>query len=128
MSNDIIRWFRYVMNTGNFEEESSECNTCCYECFCFPFGCKQCHCCNSSEHKIEQSKEQQKIWKQIELPDIMGRFRPTEIASEILSNKQITILSSPLIESSIKNDPIDEYKIEMPTMEVISPKTSYSFN
>jgi len=139
MANDIIRWFRYVIETGKFEEEAGECNTCCYECFCFPFGCKQCHCCESKK-KVEQSKEQIKLWKQIELPDIMGRFRPTEIATEHPEDKPISSIPqtphSSFLNKITKEDqtivgeevrqlppsPGSEYKINMPEMEIISPK------
>jgi hypothetical protein len=112
LPNDIIRWFTNMIETGDIEEELGECSTCCYECFCFPCGCSYCSCltCSlcycvcrektkSEEQAIEEKesdKEIIKLWKQIELPEIIGRFKPTEIATEpeipqqhvIIENKQ----------------------------------------
>ena len=112
MPNDIIRWFGYVIKTGVFEEDVGECNNCCYECFCFPFGCKQCNCCNSE--KVEQSREQQLLWKQIELPDIMGRFKPTEIATENINDIIISIPQTPISSKTYMNN-TEELKLRLPT-------------
>jgi hypothetical protein len=94
--NDIIRWFNNMIETGRFEEDLNELNTCCYECFCFPFGCKACNCsfnCNQQDIKTEHLEELKKAWKAIELPEILGRIHPTEIAheTEISNNIQPTI-------------------------------------
>lgn len=95
MPNDIIRWFNNMINTGKFEEELSECNTCCYECFCFPFGCKACKigCCSKqTPEKLEFLEEVRKAWKDIELPEILGKIKPTEIAvEEIIVEKPVEI-------------------------------------
>ena len=97
LPNDIIRWFNNMIETGRFEEELNELNTCCYECFCFPFGCKACNCsfnCNQQDIKTEHLEELKKAWKAIELPEILGRIHPTEIAHEtdIPCNIEPTIL------------------------------------
>ena len=88
LPNDIIRWFSNMIATGEFEEDLSEVAICCYECFCFPCGCNycgvlSCKCC-SSHKKIpsETEKEIKASWKEIELPEVVGRIKPTEIARE----------------------------------------------
>jgi hypothetical protein len=92
MPNDIIRWFNNLIKTGKFEEELNECNTCCYEICCFPFGCKACKCCIINDNKkIEQIEELRESWKQVELPEILGRIKPTEIAREQVELKQIIV-------------------------------------
>jgi hypothetical protein len=85
MPNDIIRWFNNMVETGYFEEDLSELNTCCYECFCFPCGCKAITMktpFHTNPKKQEQLEELKKAWKEIELPEILGRIKPTEIAIE----------------------------------------------
>jgi len=85
MPNDIIRWFNNMVETGEFEEKLSEVNTCVYECFCFPFGCKACNCSFYKERnikKLEQIEEIKKAWKEVELPEVLGIIKPTEIAIE----------------------------------------------
>jgi hypothetical protein len=113
LPNDIIRWFTNVINTGEMEEDIGNCATCWYECFCFPYGCSFCSCflilcCRYSDNKktLEEfnddkqtDQEVKKLWKQIELPESIGRLKPTEIAIEpepisppplvIVENKQI---------------------------------------
>jgi hypothetical protein len=113
LPNDIIRWFTNVINTGEMEEDIGNCATCWYECFCFPYGCSFCSCflilcCRYSDDKktLEElnddkqtDQEVKKLWKQIELPESIGRLKPTEIAIEpepisppplvIVENKQI---------------------------------------
>ncbi len=84
MPNDIIRWFNHMIETGEFEEDLSEFNTCCYECFCFPCGCKPCNISIGPKNtkKMEKLESLKKAWATIELPEILGRFKPTEIAEE----------------------------------------------
>lgn len=96
LPNDIIRWFTNMIETGEFEEELGECATCCYECFCFPCGCSFCNCfnycccCDNKKKSNEELREEEetdqevkKLWKQIELPEAIGRIKPTEIAAEL---------------------------------------------
>ena len=74
-----------MIETGRFEEDLNELNTCCYECFCFPFGCKACNCSfgyNYQDTKTEYLEKLKKSWKAIDLPEILGRIHPTEIAHE----------------------------------------------
>ena len=96
LPNDIIRWFTNMIKTGEFEEEMGECTTCCYECICFPCGCGFCpffsilFCeCLSKKKTQDELRDEQEIdielkntWKQIELPETIGRLKPTEIAIE----------------------------------------------
>lgn len=126
--NDIIRWFTNMIETGEFEEELGECATCCYECFCFPCGCSYCSCfslsccsCGGKKKSDEEIKEEKetdaevkKLWKQIELPEIIGRIKPTEIAEEpepetppplvIVENKQVE-------RNAAKKEEVNEYDI-----------------
>ena len=85
--NDVIRWFRNMIQTGEFEEHIGECATCCYECFCFPCGCSYCSClnilccnCDSKTEPSEEDKALKASWKLIELPEVVGRIKPTEVA------------------------------------------------
>ncbi len=89
LPNDIIRWFTNMIETGEFEEDIGECATCCYECFCFPCGCSYCSCfnvlccnCASKPEPSEEDKAVKASWKLIELPEVIGRIKPTEIAQE----------------------------------------------
>ncbi len=86
LPNDILRWFENMIETGEFEQNLNEFETCCFECFCFPCGCGFCSiCCNSrTPDEIENAKEIKNSWKQIELPEVIGRIKPTEIAQEPL--------------------------------------------
>jgi hypothetical protein len=85
LPNDIIRWFTTMIETGDFFDDLNEMETCCFECFCFPCGCSLCSCfkccCCRPDIKPDtiQSKEN---WKNVELPEIIGRIKPTEIAVE----------------------------------------------
>ena len=83
--NDITRWFNTMIETGYFDEDSNYVNICCYDCFCFPCGCPALRCTNSfisNPKKRESLEEIKKIWREIELPDILGKIKPTEIAVE----------------------------------------------
>jgi hypothetical protein len=92
LPNDVIRWFTSMVETGEIEEEIGDCNQCCFECFCFPCGCSYCKCMNViccafsskktnyEEHPIKADNKES--WKSIELPEIIGRIKPIEIAKE----------------------------------------------
>ena len=93
LPNDVIRWFTNMIETGVFEEDIGECGTCCFECFCFPCGCSFCTCfiCGCIKCPVRKTPEQLKeeyetdqeiktTWKLIELPEVIGRIKPTEIA------------------------------------------------
>ncbi len=89
LPNDVIRWFSNMIETGEFEEDIGECATCCYECFCFPCGCSYCSCfnilccnCGAKPEPTEDEKEIKKSWKLIELPEVIGRIKPTAVAEE----------------------------------------------
>ena len=87
LPNDIIRWFTNMTNTGEFEKHLGECETCCYECFCFPCGCSYCNALSCISNKNTPTDTEINIidsWKAIELPEIIGRIKPTEIAIEII--------------------------------------------
>jgi hypothetical protein len=84
--NDIIRWFTTMIKTGSFEQDIGECGTCCYECFCFPCGCNYCtcfSCCSTKTKKEDEAdRENKSSWRNVELPEIIGRIKPTEVAME----------------------------------------------
>lgn len=94
LPNDIIRWFTKMIETGEFEEEIGDCGQCCFECFCFPCGCSYCDCFNvfccsckgcqktKTQEEIDDDKAVKASWKLIELPETIGRIKPTEIAAE----------------------------------------------
>ncbi len=88
LPNDILRWFTNMIETGEFEQDLNECETCCYECFCFPCGCGFCSCTigfhKKTPEELETENDIKKSWKQIELPEVIGRIKPTEIAQEPL--------------------------------------------
>ncbi len=128
LPNDIIRWFTNMIETGEFEEELGECATCCYECFCFPCGCSYCSCFSLSccscggkkktEEELREEKETdqevKKLWKQIELPEIIGRIKPTEIAAEPEPETPppLVIVETKQVErSAIKKEEVNEYDI-----------------
>ena len=92
--NDIIRWFTGMIETGEFEEEIGDCGQCCFECFCFPCGCSYCECFNylfcsckscqkvKTQEEIDDDRAIKASWKLVELPEVIGRIKPTEIAQE----------------------------------------------
>lgn len=94
LPNDVIRWFTNMIETGEFEEEIGDFGQCCFECFCFPCGCNYCKCLNllccsclsykekKTQEKIDDERSIKASWKLIELPEIIGRIKPTEIAAE----------------------------------------------
>lgn len=84
LPNDIIRWFTNMIETGEFDEELGECSMFCFECFCFPCGCSFCKlpCCNSKKNHNEEDLKVKQQWSLIELPEVIGRIKPTEIAEE----------------------------------------------
>lgn len=93
-SSDVINWFNKLINTGEFIENTQCCGAFCYECFCLPFGCRGCKkvnfCCIGCPKvckKIDGDKETKKRdfkknWDNIELPEVLGRIRPTHIVRD----------------------------------------------
>lgn len=114
LQNDIIRWFTNIINTGQFDEELGEFSTFCFECFCFPCGCSFCKCCdNTNYHNNEKIIEQ---WSLIELPEVIGRIKPTQIAKEPEPDKPPPLVLIKKINDiniqSIKDDnPYDIYNL-----------------
>ena len=90
--NDVIKWFKNIVDTGKIEETLNSCSLCCYEWVCFPCGCGSISCsscdlcyCIDTEDKIarrNKNEEIRNIWKDIELPEIIGYVKPLEIAQE----------------------------------------------
>jgi len=80
LPNDIIRWFKNLVETGQFEESMPDCTHFIYDCLCFPCGCNLCECC----HKNSNNKD---TFQNIELPEIIGKIKPTVIADISESSK-----------------------------------------
>jgi len=129
LPNDIIRWFTNMINTGEMEEDIGNCATCCYECFCFPYGCSFCSCfsllccrCLSNNRTIEEEMEDKQIdhevkqlWKQIELPESIGRLKPTEIAIEpepLTPPPLVMVENTQITEKKNTENEYDIYNIE----------------
>jgi len=85
-SNDVLEWFTKLINTGEFIEQKQLFGVCCYEWFCLPCGfrgCKKSNCCNTDNDLKENKKKVFKsIWNEIELPEVLGRIKPTQIVRE----------------------------------------------
>lgn len=88
---DIIRWFRTVIDTGDYNDNNHGCSTCCYECFCFPCGydCRiRGRCCTrnifckkikTNEEELRRKRSIQIELENIEKPEILGRLKSTKI-------------------------------------------------
>jgi CRISPR/Cas system CMR-associated protein Cmr5 small subunit len=90
LPNDIIRWFTTMIETGEMEADLNDMETCVHEMCCFPCGCNFCKCfsycfccCFCNNNKKLEDPEVIAAWKEIELPEVIGRLKPTEIASEL---------------------------------------------
>jgi hypothetical protein len=73
LPNDIINWFKDVIDNKDNDNDSF-----CYECVCFPCGCAKINICGSKDVHSGVDSE----WDKIELPEIIGRVKATHIASE----------------------------------------------
>ena len=138
LPNDIIRWFTNMIETGEFEEEIGNCGQCWFDCICFPCGCGYCKCfnilccsCNickdmKTPEKIEEDKTIKALWKLIELPEIVGRIRPTEIAveqPEIVGRIRPTEIA--VEQPRITVEPIVENHPPPPLIMIDMPKNDY---
>jgi len=85
-SNDVIEWFTKLINTGEFIEHKQLFGVYCYECCCLPCGFrgwKKCNICTADDELKENKKKVFKsIWNEIELPEILGKIKPTHIVRE----------------------------------------------
>ena len=111
LPNDIIRWFTNMVETGEFDTSLGELETCCFECFCFPCGCNYCGILSCRCDKSHQSSQQSILdtitsWKEIELPEIIGRIKPTQIAHEVITIEE----NKPVISTNEENM-YDIYKL-----------------
>ena len=77
---DVIRWFRLMIESGETTEYMDECAQCIYDCICFPFGCRLCYCCNCNFFISKNKNNFKPSWENIELPEIIGYIKPTEIS------------------------------------------------
>ena len=90
LPNDIIRWFNTMIETGEMDDNLNDMETCLYEFCCFACGCNFCKCfgycccCCFCKPKIRiDDPAVIASWKEIELPEVIGRIKPTEIAIEM---------------------------------------------
>jgi len=116
LPNDIIRWFTKMIETGEFEEDLGELATCCYECCCFPCGCNYCSCfdillcnCRTKSEPSEDEKAVKASWKLIELPEIIGRIKPTIIAQEPQPETPPPLI---IVENKKSEEKTNEKKVE----------------
>ena len=125
LPNDIIRWFTNMIETGALDEELGECCTFCFECFCFPCGCSfcKCYCCEGKNSNIEEDLKIKKQWSLIELPEIIGRIKPTEIAKEADPETP-----PPLIVIHRPKESISELKSDDNPYDVYNLSSSFSEN
>jgi len=91
LPNDIIIWFKDVVDNKDSDDSSF-----CYECVCFPCGCKKL-CNQTTEHDTKSE------WDKIELPEIIGRVKATHIASEPIVEECIQIEEPENKEDSVYN-------------------------
>jgi hypothetical protein len=118
LPNDIIRWFINLVE-NNDPEPLNDCGSCFYEYFCFACGCNVCFartCCRGSANGNNNPGlySLKSSWKDIEIPEIAGRVKPTEIAKvhntftppPLNSSKSrfITIQNPESLQKSINNN------------------------
>ena len=92
LSNDIIRWFIKIIDTGYFDDDFDDALLCLYDCLCFPFGCYICSFCKLCCSKKRKKTNRFNNLHNIELPEIVGYIKPILIANEksfIENNKNI---------------------------------------
>ena len=111
LPNEIIRWFTVMIETGEMEGSLNPMETCIYECCCFPCGCNFCGCfswccccCLCREEKRVEDPKVIATWKEIELPEIIGRLKPTEIAREPISETPPPLVVYDDIKTNINED------------------------
>ena len=103
LSNDIIRWFIKIIDTGYFDDDFDDGLLCLYDCLCFPFGCYVCNffklCCGKKRKKNNRFNNLHNI----DLPEIVGYIKPILIAKEksFVSNTKINF---PIISNIIENN------------------------
>jgi hypothetical protein len=89
--NDIIRWFKKIIELGQYEDLQDDCIQCFYDCCCFPCGCNIC-IFRSLKRNIDLKSN---IWSEIELPEILGQIKPIEIAhsdtDDLITSKDNTV-------------------------------------
>ena len=104
MPSDIIRWFKRLIETGQYEDNVQECSLCFYDWFCFPCGCNICKCNN-------HINTNNNMFKDIELPEIIGIIKPTEIASEQLEHNSYNDIPQLIINIDNEINSSNEYAL-----------------
>jgi hypothetical protein len=108
LPNDIIRWFINLVENNN-PETLNECGSCCYECFCFACGCNFCFscCCPPSKDVNCNLYSLRSKWNEIEVPEIIGRVKPTEIAKLYISSNPPPLTNSKSRFITIQNKTVE---------------------
>jgi len=93
ISSDIIRWFNQLIDTGKYDHDRGGCQICINDCICFPCGIPMykfkflkkllCTCknCKSIKKETKRKRNLEEL-RGVELPEIIGRIKPTLIAKE----------------------------------------------
>lgn len=89
LPNDIIRWLKNIVDTGDYDDTSNGCCRCCYDCFCFPFGydCRPKCGFNSESEDFKRKKNKVKLELQrMDRPEILGILKSTKIVDNESEN------------------------------------------
>ena len=78
LPNDIVSWFTKLIRTDIDDSLNGPCS-CCFDWFCFACGCN-INCCCPIKDSIGSNNNLKSEWEQIEVPEIIGRIKPTQIA------------------------------------------------
>jgi hypothetical protein len=89
LPNDIIRWLKNIVDTGDYDDTSNGCCRCCYECFCFPFGydCRPKSCFHADNDDTKRKKKLVKLELQrMDRPEILGILKSTKVTDDSKEN------------------------------------------
>lgn len=136
LPNDIVSWFTKLIRTDRDDSLNGPCS-CCFDWFCFACGCN-INCCCPIKDSIDSPNNLKSEWEQIEVPEIIGRIKPTQIApiqpqtaSTTLQPKIIAIRSEnnnipPILSKSQSNYDIRRSNVGFIEPSTINPNLSLS--
>ena len=103
ISNDILRWFIKIIDSGYIDDNFDDSILCIYDCMCFPFGCYICNClkccCSKNRKKINKFNN----LHDLDLPEILGYIKPIVIAKENNLNQELKLTIQNTSDSIIEN-------------------------